>query len=55
MFAGSIGYEFRNEAGEAVAAVTGMNKGMVFLAKLSNEEKFLLANACAAILLQDVI
>ncbi len=55
MFAGSIGYEFRNAKGEAVAAVTGMNKGMVYLAKISREEKFLLANACAAILLQDVL
>ncbi len=55
MLAGSIGFEFRNPAGEAVAAVTGMNKGMVFLAKLQAQERFLLANACAAILLRDVI
>lgn len=55
MFAGSIGYEFKNSSGETVAAVTGMNKGMVWLAKLPEEEKFLLANACAAILLRDVL
>jgi len=53
--AGAPGFEFRNSRGEAVAAVSLMEKGMIFLAKTSKEERFLLANACAALLLQDVI
>lgn len=52
---GAVGFEFRNSGGQAVAAVSLMEKGMVFLAKTNAEERFLLANACAALLLQDVI
>ena len=55
ILAGSIGFEFRDTNGKAVAAVSKLDKGMVFLAKTSAEERFLLANACAALLLQDVI
>lgn len=52
---GSIGYEFKNKEGNAVAAVSFLNKGMVFLGKIPTEERFLLANACTALLLQDII
>ena len=52
---GSIGFEFRNPAGKTVAAVSMMDKGMVYLGKTSAEERFLLANACTAILLQEQI
>lgn len=55
IIAGSIGFEFRDPAGKSVAAVSRLDKGMVFLGKTSVEERFLLANACAALLLQDVI
>ena len=54
-FAGSIGFEFRNKYGKTVAAVSLMDKGMVYLGKTTPEERFLLANACTAILLQEVI
>jgi exoribonuclease II len=38
-----------------VAAVSLIDKGMIYLAKTSVEERFLLANACAALLLQEQI
>lgn len=50
-----LGFEFRNAAGKAVAAVSLIDKGMVFMGKVSNEERLLLANACAALLLQEEI
>lgn len=53
--AGSIGYEFRNPSGEAVAAVSLIDNGMVFMGKNDPSERFLLANACAALLLQEAI
>jgi hypothetical protein len=53
--AGSIGFEFLNKEGKAVAAVSTMNEGIVYLEKLPESEKFLLANACAALLLQQQI
>ena len=52
---GSIGFEFRDAKGNAVAAVSMLDNGMVFLGKTTKEERFLLANACAALLLQEVI
>lgn len=55
ILAGSVGFEFRNSNGRAVAAVSMMDKGMVFLGKTTAEERFLLANACAALLLQQNI
>lgn len=55
ILAGAVGFEFRDQQGKAVAAVTQMGKGMVFLGKVSKEDRFLLANACTALLLQDVI
>ena len=55
ILAGSIGYEFRDPAGNPVAAVSLIDRGMVFLGKTNSADRFLLANACAALLLQDVI
>ncbi len=55
ILAGSVGFEFRDAQGRPVAAVSFINKGMVFLGKQTAEERFLLANACTALLLQDVI
>ena len=53
--AGAVGFEIRDPKGVTVAAVSQMNKGMVFLGKRTAEERFLLANICAAILLQQHI
>ena len=55
ILAGAIGFEFRDPSGKAVAAVSFINSGMVFLGKVSDDKRFLLANACTALLLQDVI
>lgn len=55
ILAGSVGFEFRNPQGRAVAAVSLMDNGMVFLGKTDPEERFLLANACTALLLQQQI
>jgi hypothetical protein len=55
VIAGSIGYEFRNRLGQTVAAVSLLDNGRVYFGNISNEEKFLLANACAALLLQESI
>jgi hypothetical protein len=52
---GSVGFEFRNKEGKTVAAVSLMDRGMIYLAKTTAEERFLLANACAALLLQEQI
>ncbi len=52
---GAVGFEFRNPAGKTVAAVSMIDKGMVYLGKTTAEERFLLANACTAILLQEQI
>ncbi len=53
--AGTVGFEFRNRKGETVAAVSLIDNGMVFLAQVDDAERFLLANACAALLLQEAI
>ncbi len=55
MLFGSIGFEFRDRDGRAVAAVSMMDKGTVILAKTGTKERFILANACAALFLQQVI
>lgn len=52
---GSAGFEIQNRQGKPVAAVSMMNNGVVFLAKNSAEERFLIANLCAALLLQEQI
>lgn len=53
--AGTIGFEFRNKQGVAVAAVSLVDNGMVFLRQTDAAERFLLANASAALLLQEAI
>lgn len=53
--AGSVGFEFRDVQGRPVAAVSQIDNGMVFLRKTDAGERFLLANACTALLLQDII
>lgn len=50
-----MGFEFRDPAGKPVAAVSLIDKGMVFLGKVSAAERLLLANACTALLLQEEI
>jgi predicted small secreted protein len=52
---GSIGFSFRNPNGQTVAAVSLLDKGMVYFSPLRPGEKFLLANAAAALLLQEEI
>lgn len=55
ILAGSIGFEFRDKNDRPVAAVSMIDKGMVFLGKTTREERFLMANASAALLLQQEI
>lgn len=50
-----LGFEFRDPAGKAVAAVSLVDNGMVIMGKVAGEERLLLANACAALLLQQDI
>lgn len=52
---GMVGFEFRNPEGKPVAAVSLLNKGVVYLQPLEEEKRFLLANACAALLMQEQI
>jgi hypothetical protein len=52
---GSVGYEISNSKNEPVAAVSTMDNGVIFLKKAETGERFLLANLCAAILLQENI
>jgi hypothetical protein len=52
---GSAGYEIRNKSGKALAAVSLMDKGVVYLANLNEEEKLLLSATCAALLMQEAI
>ena len=52
---GSIGYEIRNKQGKPLAAVSLIDKGVVYLNDISADEKFLMANICTAILLQQEI
>lgn len=49
---GAVGFEFRNRQGQPVAAISIVNKGVVYMNEVPPAEKFLLANACAALLLQ---
>lgn len=49
---GSVGFEFRDKNGNTVAAVSLIDNGVVYFNKVSPQEKFLLANAVAALLLQ---
>jgi hypothetical protein len=52
---GSIGYQIKNKDGKTVAAVSLMDKGVVYLGKVPTDEKFLLANLCTALLLRSNI
>jgi hypothetical protein len=52
---GSAGYEIRDKSGKALAAVSLMDKGVVYLTNLNDDERLLLSAACAALLLQEVI
>ncbi len=52
---GSIGFEILDHQNEFVAAVSTMDRGMVYFNTTDNREKFLLANLCAALLLQEEI
>lgn len=52
---GSVGFEIHNKQGQPVAAVSLLNNGVVYLGGANPQEKFLLANACAALLLHDTI
>jgi hypothetical protein len=48
---GAVGFEIRNKEGKSLAAISMMDNGLVYLANIDPKEKFLLANACAALLL----
>jgi len=52
---GSAGFEIRNKDGKAVAAVSMIDNGVVYLSDISAEEKMLLSGVCAALLLQEQI
>ncbi len=52
---GAVGLEIRNKQDKPVAAVSMLDKGVVYLSDLPAEERFLLANICAALLMQDQI
>jgi len=52
-FGGSVGYEFRNMSGKTVAAVSLIDRGLVYFDTTDTDEKFLIANAIAALLLQE--
>jgi hypothetical protein len=52
---GTVGLELKNKQGKTVAAVSMMNNGTVYLDTADEKEKFLLANICAALLLQEQI
>ncbi|HEU4472351.1 MAG TPA: hypothetical protein VFR58_14765 [Flavisolibacter sp.] len=52
---GSVGFEIRDREGRALAAVSLIDKGMVFLGKTDPAQRFLMANVCSAILLQEQI
>jgi hypothetical protein len=52
---GSVGFEILDKEGMAVAAVSRMEKGMVYLGNAPQKEKLLLATLCTALLLQENI
>ena len=49
---GSAGFEIRTKDGEAVAAVSIIDNGVIYLADRDPQERILLASACAALLLR---
>lgn len=52
---GSAGFEIRNRDGKAMAAVSMIDNGVVYLSDISAEEKMLLSGVCTALLLQEQI
>ncbi|MCW3110552.1 MAG: hypothetical protein JWQ09_5058 [Segetibacter sp.] len=52
---GSVGFEIRNKAGVALAAVSLIDNGKVYISSTDAKERFLLANACTAILLHQTM
>lgn len=52
---GSAGFEVRNKEGKALAAVSLIDNGVVYLMDMSPEERVLLSGALAALLLQEQI
>lgn len=52
---GSAGFEIRNKEGKPLAAVSLIDKGVVYLKDMSLEERILLSGALAALLLQEQI
>jgi hypothetical protein len=50
-----VGFEFKNREGKVLAAVSMIGNGAVYFGECSDEEKFLLANASAALLLQQLL
>jgi hypothetical protein len=55
LFGGSVGFEFQNAEGRTLAGVSLIDKGMVYFGNATPEERFVLANAAAALLLQQDI
>lgn len=55
MMFGSVGYEIFDADKKSVAAVSLMDRGMVFLNTADADERFLLSNLCSALLLQQQI
>jgi len=49
---GSAGFEIQNAAGEAIAAVSLIDQGKVYMGAANEKERFLMANVCSALLLQ---
>lgn len=52
---GASGLEIQNSKGKPVAAVSLMDKGVVYLSEMPAEEKLLVATLCSALLLQQQI
>lgn len=52
---GAAGFEIRDAEDKALAAVSLIDNGVVYLGQLEKHEKFLMANICAALLLQNNI
>jgi hypothetical protein len=52
---GSVGFEISNPSGSIIAAVSLMDKGLVYLNTSDTMERFLMANLCTALLLQENI
>ena len=52
---GSVGFEIRNKAGVALAAVSLIDNGAVYISSTEPKERFLLANACSALLLHQTL